>query len=250
MGQNIVYCGLGLLGLAFLLLIIFAIRRVRYDASKMAVASGDEFEVTVPGQDEKVYLSAAPKAVPVKREGIDYEDGYSDWDSDDEEATEEKPVKAEKKAKAVKEKKTKEKKTKEKKVKEDKAEIVSVTAEETSEDDIQETEEKPAEAAVQVPEAEKEAVLAEAVVENAEEAAAAQQPAAEEENPTDSEAGTEEEESEPAASEPETEAENAVGLSEIPQDVYEFLQSDAGTLEIIEESGDSHNDNKEGVVSE
>ena len=82
MGQTIFNCGLGLLGAAFLLLLIFAFRRLKYDASKMAADDDDELQVTIPGQDETVTLSKAPKPVKVLREGIDYEDD-EDWDEDD-----------------------------------------------------------------------------------------------------------------------------------------------------------------------
>lgn len=84
MGQTYFNCGLGLLGAAALLLLIFAIRRLKYDASKMAADDDDELEVTIPGQEATVTLTKAPKPVKVLRVGIDYEDD-EDWAEDNEE---------------------------------------------------------------------------------------------------------------------------------------------------------------------
>ena len=91
MGKIFFFGGVGLVALALILLLIFAIRRPRYNAAAMAKAV-DDLVVTIPGQEETVTLRRPPRPVSVEQNGIDYETDLSaQWETGEAEDEEELP---------------------------------------------------------------------------------------------------------------------------------------------------------------
>ncbi len=86
MGKLIFFGGVGLIALALILLLVFAIKRTRYNAAAMAKAV-DDLSVTIPGENVTVTLKHPPVPVQVDQMGIDYEtDSSAEWGQTEETA--------------------------------------------------------------------------------------------------------------------------------------------------------------------